>query len=154
MSGTNSAKPQSAAVASQLVVFSLGDEEYALPITDVQEIIRYVEPRAVASEAPWIRGVISLRGKIIPVCDLATRLGLNTEGEGHANIVIVETANGTAGVIVDNVEEVLTVDESQLDAVPSAGTDFIDGVAKIDDRLVVLLNPNGIFVGVEMAAAA
>jgi purine-binding chemotaxis protein CheW len=154
MSSTNTAKPQVAAVASQLVVFSLGDEEYALPITDVQEIIRYAEPRAVASDAPWIRGVISLRGKIIPVCDLAARLGLETEGERRANIVIVETANGTAGVIVDEVQEVLTVDESQLDAVPSAGTDFIEGVAKIDDRLVVLLNPNGIFQGVEMAEAA
>ena len=154
MSSTNTAKPHVAAVASQLVVFSLGDEEYALPITDVQEIIRYAEPRAVASEAPWIRGVISLRGKIIPVCDLAARLGLEADGEGRANIVIVETANGTAGVIVDEVQEVLTVDESQLDAVPSAGTDFIEGVAKIDDRLVVLLNPNGIFAGVEMAEAA
>jgi purine-binding chemotaxis protein CheW len=143
-----------AAVTSQLVVFSLGDEEYALPITDVQEIIRYAEPRAVASEAPWIRGVISLRGKIIPVCDLAARLGLSADGERRANIVIVETANGTAGVIVDDVEEVLTVDESQLDAVPSAGTDFIEGVAKVDDRLIVLLNPNGIFAGVEMADAA
>jgi purine-binding chemotaxis protein CheW len=154
MSSTNTAKPQPAAVASQLVVFSLGDEEYALPITDVQEIIRYAEPRAVASDAPWIRGVISLRGKIIPVCDLAARLGLEAEVERRANIVIVETANGTAGVIVDEVQEVLTVDESQLDAVPSAGTDFIEGVAKIDDRLVVLLNPNGIFTGVEMAEAA
>jgi purine-binding chemotaxis protein CheW len=154
MSSSNTAKPQAAAIASQLVVFSLGDEEYALPITDVQEIIRYAEPRAVASEAPWIRGVISLRGKIIPVCDLAARLGLTADTEGRANIVIVETANGTAGVIVDEVEEVLTVDESQLDAVPSAGTDFIEGVAKIDDRLVVLLNPSGIFAGVEMAEAA
>ena len=152
MSSSNTAKPQAAAVASQLVVFSLGDEEYALPITHVQEIIRYSEPRAVASEAEWIRGVISLRGKIIPVCDLATRLGLPADSEGRANIVIVETANGTAGVIVDEVEEVLTVDESQLDAVPSAGTDFIDGVAKIDDRLVVLLNPSGIFAGVEIEA--
>src|SRR3954449_9540916 len=153
MSSTNSAK-QAAAGGSQLVVFSLGEEEYALPITDVQEIIRYSEPRAVASESPWIRGVISLRGKIIPVCDLATRLGLPNQDAGRANIVIVETLNGTAGVIVDEVEEVLTVDASQLDAVPSAGTDFIEGVAKIDDRLVVLLNPNGIFAGVEMAEAA
>ena len=79
MSSTNNAQPQITAVASQLVVFSLGDEEYALPITDVQEIIRYAEPRAVASESPWIKGVISLRGKIIPVCDLATRLGLPAE---------------------------------------------------------------------------
>src|SRR5207245_502469 len=86
-------------LAQQLVVFSLGDEEYALPITQVQEIIRYTEPRAVASEAAWIKGVISLRGKIVPVCDLAARLGLPTELAEQAKIVIVETDSGTAGVI-------------------------------------------------------
>ena len=62
----------------QLVIFSLGSEEYALPITRVQEIIRYTEPRIVASQTAWIRGVINLRGKIVPVCDLAERLGLRT----------------------------------------------------------------------------
>ena len=136
----------------QLVVFSLGHEEYALPITQVQEIIRFTEPRAVASEAPWIRGVISLRGKIVPVCDLAAQLGLTTERAEKAKIVIVETAAGTAGVIVDEVEEVLTVESEQLDAVPGAGTDFIDAIAKIADRLVILLNPEGIFAGVDFAA--
>jgi purine-binding chemotaxis protein CheW len=143
-----------AQLAQQLVVFSLGDEEYALPITQVQEIIRYTEPRAVASDAVWIRGVISLRGKIVPVCDLASRLGLAAEPVSNAKIVIVETVNGTAGVIVDDVEEVLTVDEAQLDAVPAAGTEFIEAIAKIDDRLVVLLNPDGIFTGVDIATAA
>src|SRR5437868_12313249 len=88
-----------AASTQQLVVFSLGEEEYALPITQVQEIIRYTEPRAVASEAAWIRGVISLRGKIVPVCDLGARLGLNTERADNAKIVIVETDGGTAGEI-------------------------------------------------------
>lgn len=140
--------------AQQLVVFSLGEEEYALPITQVQEIIRYTEPRAVASEEPWIEGVISLRGKIIPVCNLAERLGLSTERADHAKIVIVETGGGTAGVIVDEVEEVLTVDEEQLDSVPGAGTEFIEAVAKIGDRLVVLLNSDGIFAGAGIAAAA
>jgi purine-binding chemotaxis protein CheW len=138
----------------QLVVFSLGNEEYALPITKVQEIIRYTEPRAVASETAWIRGVISLRGKIVPVCDLAARLGLQSERHPDAKIVIVETENGTAGVIVDDVEEVLTVEPEQLDAVPAAGTDFIEAIAKIDDRLVVLLNANGIFADLEVAVAA
>lgn len=133
--------------AQQLVVFSLGDEEYALPITQVQEIIRYAEPRAVASEQIWIKGVISLRGKIIPVCDLASRLGLATERVESAKIVIVETAGGTAGVIVDDVEEVLTLDDESLDAVPAAGTEFIEGIAKVGDRLVVLLSPDGIFAG-------
>jgi purine-binding chemotaxis protein CheW len=140
--------------SQQLVVFSLGAEEYALPITQVQEIIRFAEPRAVASEAAWIRGVISLRGKIVPVCDLAARLGLAGERVEHAKIVIVETVSGTAGVIVDDVEEVLTVDESQLDSVPAAGAEFIEAIAKIDDRLVVLLNPDGIFAGLDLQLAA
>jgi purine-binding chemotaxis protein CheW len=120
----------------------------------VQEIIRYTEPRAVASEEPWIEGVISLRGKIIPVCNLAERLGLSTERVDNAKIVIVETGGGTAGVIVDEVEEVLTVEEEQLDSVPGAGTEFIEAVAKIGDRLVVLLNSDGIFAGAGIAAAA
>ena len=140
------------AVAQQLVVFSLGDEEYALPITRVQEIIRYSEPRAVSSELPWIRGVISLRGKIVPVCDLAARLGLVSERPQSAKIVIVDTESGTAGVIVDDVEEVMTVDASQLDTVPAAGADFIEAVAKIDSRLVVLLNPDGLLAGLALAA--
>ena len=138
----------------QLVIFSLGSEEYALPITRVQEIIRYTEPRMVASRTAWIRGVINLRGKIVPVCDLAARLGLATERAEHAKIVIVETVSGTAGVIVDDVEEVLTVDAAQLDSVPAAGAEFIEAIAKIDDRLVVLLNPDGIFAGLELAIAA
>ncbi|MGD1056377.1 MAG: chemotaxis protein CheW, partial [Solirubrobacteraceae bacterium] len=91
----------SAQLAQQLVVFSLGDEEYALPITQVQEIVRYTEPRAVASETAWIRGVISLRGKIVPVFDLGARLGLASELASDAEIVIVETEAGIAGVIVD-----------------------------------------------------
>jgi purine-binding chemotaxis protein CheW len=139
-------------LSRQLVVFTLGEEEYALPITSVQEIIRYSEPRPVASDAMWIRGVISLRGKIVPVCDLASRLGLATMDTRDQKIVIVETANGTAGVIVDNVQEVMTIDEQQLDEVPGAGSEFIQAIAKIDTRLVVLLNPESIFIGLEAAA--
>ena len=138
--------------AQQLVVFSLGEEEYALPITQVQEIIRYTEPRAVASETAWIRGVISLRGKIVPVCDLGSRLGRTCELASEAKIVIVETDAGTAGVIVDEVEEVRTIEGDQLETVPGAGTEMIDTIAKVDERLIVLLNPEGLFSGVELAS--
>jgi len=131
-----------AQLAGQLVVFSLADEEYALPIGKVQEIIRYTEPRAVDSGVHWLRGVISLRGKIIPVCDLAARLGLSHEQAETAKIVIVDTQDSTAGVIVDDVHEVLSVTADQLDPVPGQGTDFIQAIAKIDDRLVVLLCPD------------
>ena len=136
----------------QLVIFSLGSEEYALPITRVQEIIRYTEPRSVASHTAWIRGVINLRGKIVPVCDLAQRLGLPTERLETAKIVIVETELGTAGVIVDDVEEVLTVSIDQLEAVPSADSDYVEAIAKVGDRLAILLNPDGLFAGVQIAA--
>jgi purine-binding chemotaxis protein CheW len=144
----------SATTHRQLVVFSLGEEEYALPITHVHEIIRYSEPRSVASPTPWVRGVISLRGKIVPVYDLAQRLALTIERSDSAKIVIVETGSGLAGVIVDDVEEVLTISEDDLDVAPAAGRELIESIAKIGDRLVVLLQPQGIFGDDELAAAA
>ena len=141
-------------LSRQLVVFSLGDEEYALPITEVLEIIRFTEPRSVASADPSVRGVISLRGKILPVYDLATRIGVEArDAPADAKIVIVESADAMAGVIVDDVEEVLTVGAEQLDEAPIAGGPCIDGIAKVDDRLVVLLDPAAI-VAANVAAPA
>ncbi len=129
--------------SQQLVVFSLGSEEYALPIGSVHEIIRFTEPRSVASDAAWIRGVIGLRGKIIPIFDLASRLQL--DGSEPGKIVIVESSTGQVGVMVDEVEEVLTVSTAQLEDVPTASSEAIEAIAKIDDRLVILLNPEGLF---------
>jgi purine-binding chemotaxis protein CheW len=132
--------------SGQLVVFSLGTEEYALPISYVHEIIRWTEPRAVASADPSVCGVISLRGKILPVFDLATRLGLTSARSDRAKIVIVERGGSMAGVVVDDVEEVLTVSEDQLDKDGGSGVsgDCIEAIAKIEDRLVVLLSPERI----------
>ena len=141
--------------SQQLVVFSLGAEEYALPIAAVHEIIRFTEPRSVASDAAWVRGVIGLRGKIIPIFDLAARMGLAPSEPGK--IVIVSSGAGQVGVMVDEVEEVLTVTSDQLEEVPTANSASIEAIAKIGDRLVVLLNTSGLFareVAEELAAAA
>ncbi len=143
--------------SQQLVVFSLGAEEYALPIEAVHEIIRFTEPRSVASDTAWVRGVIGLRGKIIPIFDLAARVGLPAAGTEPGKIVIVDTGTDQVGVMVDEVEEVLTVDGTQLERVPTASTDTIEAIAKIGDRLVILLNPEGLFArsgGVDDLAAA
>ena len=138
----------------QLVVFSLGDEEYALPITQVHEIIRFAEPRSVASADPSVRGVISLRGKILPVYDLAIRLGVtNARAAADAKIVVVEHADDLAGVVVDEVEEVLTVQAADLEEAPIAGGRCVDGIAKVDDRLIVLLDAEAV-VGTRAVAAA
>ncbi len=138
----------------QLVVFTLGTEHYALPIQQVHEIIRYSEPRSVASRADWVRGVISLRGRIVPVYDLATRLGVPSELTEETKIVIVEAGSETAGVIVDGVEEVLTVEDEQMQEAPGADTTLIDSIAKVDDRLVVLLKPSAIFAEPDVPLAA
>ena len=138
----------------QLVVFSLGEEEYALPIQQVHEIIRFSEPRSVASRVDWVRGVIALRGKIVPVHDLAMRLGVAGRGSDEsAKIVIVETDTAMAGVIVDDVEEVVTVDTEQLEAAPTSGGEAVEAIAKLGDRLVVLLDPAALFVADELAEA-
>jgi purine-binding chemotaxis protein CheW len=133
----------------QLVVFNLGDEEYALAISDVHEIIRYTEPRSVASTVGWIRGVISLRGKIVPVYDLASRLreGRDSHPAEQKKIVIVETDERMAGIIVDDVTEVLTIECDQVESVPSAAEPSVEAIAKIDDRLIVMLRPAGLFAG-------
>jgi purine-binding chemotaxis protein CheW len=134
--------------ARQLVVFTLGAEQYALPIEQVHEIIRYDEPRSVASPIPWVRGVI------VPVYDLAARLGIDSEMTDSTKIVIVEAGSETAGVIVDEVEEVLTVERDKFEEVPGADSELIDTIAKLGDRLVVLLKPSTIFTGLEEPVAA
>jgi len=140
--------------ARQLVVFTLGAEQYALPIEQVHEIIRYDEPRSVASPIAWVRGVISLRGRIVPVYDLAARLGLSSELTDQTKIVIVEAGDETAGVIVDEVDEVLTVEDADFEEVPGADSELIDAIAKLGDRLVVLLKPSTIFTNAEELATA
>ncbi len=140
-------------ITRQLVVFTLAGEHYALPIQQVHEIIRYAEPRSVASRLDWVRGVISLRGRIVPVYDLASRLGLRSQVTEQTKIVIVEATSETAGVIVDGVEEVLTVEQEQIEDVPGTDSALIDCIVKVDDRLVVLLKAESIVAQPDLAAA-
>ncbi len=136
--------PQTAqhATTIQLVVFSLGVEQYALPIEHVQEIIRYTQPRSVNTADPSIRGVISLRGKIIPVCDLGDRLANRAERGENGNIIVIDADERSVGVIVDEVNEVMTIDRAQIEPLPTDAGDLVDGIAKLDDRLIILLNPD------------
>jgi purine-binding chemotaxis protein CheW len=97
--------------------------------------------------------VISLRGRIIPVYDLVVRLRLRSEVSDRAKmIVIVEAGSETAGVIVDGVEEVLTVGPDQIEDVPGADSALIDRIVKVDDRLIVLLEAGSIVSKPDLAA--
>src|SRR5262245_7749195 len=107
-----------AAGTRQLVVFALGGEEYALPIESVQEVIRWSGPRSIGAAEPWLLGVVSVRGAIVPICDLAVRLGRETPHAPEPRIVLVEVTAGPVGLVVDEVAEVITVDAARIAAVP------------------------------------
>jgi purine-binding chemotaxis protein CheW len=139
----------------QLVIFRVADEKYALPIDRVQEIIRYSPPRPLEGGVDGaLRGVISLRGSIIPVFDLADRLGLQAAPGGEAEIVIVEGPDQTIGVIVDDVDEVHAVSEEELVPVPVQGSDAFTAIAKLDDALVAIVDADAVFGGATGGAVA
>jgi purine-binding chemotaxis protein CheW len=126
----------------QVVVFSLLGEEYALPVASVREIIRYTPPGATAAASGLIRGMISLRGRLLPVVDLAPRLGGQLEIDARSRILVLEAAGGALGVIVDAVNGILHVSTVQIAPLPEAANrELGEKVAAIGDRLIVLMDP-------------
>ena len=129
----------------QLVTFKIGKEEFSVDILKVQEIIRTMEITRVPRSPEFVEGVINLRGKVIPVLDLRKRFGLSkTEHSKDTRIIVVETNGKTVWLVVDSVSEVLRLDASTVEPPPEIvggiDSEYIDGVGKLEDRLIILLN--------------
>jgi purine-binding chemotaxis protein CheW len=124
----------------QLVVFALHDEHYALPITSVREIIRFTPPKAKGAAGGMILGMISLRGHVLPVADLSSRLGRPLEVNDGTKILVVELPGGAIGLVVDSVDEVLLVPADAIEAMPVSEGGVGDEIAKVGDRLITLLD--------------
>ena len=129
----------------QLVVFDLASEHYGVDISDVREIMRMQTITKVPASAAYVEGVINLRGTVLPVLDLRKKLGLVvTEHTEDSRIVVIDIAAGQAGVIVDAVTEVLRVDKSDIEPpssmIASGNADYLKGIAKLSDRLIILLD--------------
>jgi purine-binding chemotaxis protein CheW len=129
----------------QLVVFSLAGEDYGIEITRVQEIIRYVRPRPMPGSLPGVEGVINLRGRLIPVVNLRVRLGMEGAAPDDAKVVITDLDGAWAGMVVDEVHEVMTIDlgctEPPPEGMLGAAHRAIESIAKIDDRILAILDP-------------
>ncbi len=129
----------------QLLTFTIGEEEYGLSIMDIKEIVRPQETTEVPKTPDYIMGIISLRGIIIPIFDVRIRLGL-TEGEDNpkARIIVVSVKDNFYGLFVDSVVQVINIPISSIEPPPEiiggVDADFLKGVGKIDDRLIILLN--------------
>ncbi|MEZ6192496.1 MAG: chemotaxis protein CheW [Phycisphaerales bacterium] len=140
----------------QLVSFEVGEEEYAVPILSVQEINRMMQITRVPQSPPFVEGVINLRGKIIPVIDLRKRFGLTElENSDDVRIIVVEVTNRVIGFTVDRVNEVLRINSNIVEPPPSMvcglDTEYVQGVGKLDDRLLILLHLEKLFTAAEIA---
>jgi purine-binding chemotaxis protein CheW len=129
----------------QLVAFKLGREEYGVSILQVVEIKRMTDITRVPYTPDYIRGVMNLRGSVLPVLDLKKRLGLESnEITDDTRIVIVKVDDLSVGLIVDAVSEVMTIAQENIEnsqtVVTSVAANYLDGVGKLENRLLILLN--------------
>lgn len=126
------------------LTFNLGDEEYGLEILKVREIIGLMEITAVPQMPHYVKGVINLRGKVIPVVDLRLKFGMEQAEYDEATCIIVVDVGTMVGIIVDTVQEVLDVEGGQIDPPPPLGasvdTTFILGMGKVRDAVKILLD--------------
>lgn len=133
----------------QYVVFRLGKEEYGIEIMNVQEIIVPTKLTKLPNTLPYFIGVFNLRGHIIPLIDLKKRFSLESSEKNDEERIIVIRLDKSVGILVDSIQEVLMIASDEIEGSEqiSAGIDneFITGIAKKEERLIILLNLAGAF---------
>lgn len=133
----------------QLVIFSLNDEFYGMDIFSVNEIIKMLKIVSLPNSVSFIEGIINLRGKVVPVVDLKKRFGLpKKEYTDDTRILVVDIEGHLAGFIVDEVLEVASINDDSIEPAPRAlipEAPFIEGIAKFNEKLVIIINAAKIF---------
>lgn len=130
----------------QVVVFRLGEEEFGANIETVKEIRKMDDQKItnVPRTSEFVAGIVNLRGKIISVLDLRLRFGMEKTHHEDNRIVVIEVGNEVCGVIVDAVKEVLRISSEEIEPAPDmvAGInkDYLEGIAKVNGRLIILIN--------------
>lgn len=129
----------------QLVVFTLGEEEYVVDISYAQEIIRIPQITKIPNVPRFIEGIINLRGKIIPIFDLKERFNIGHTDKGiDSRLLILELDGLKAGIVVDDVSEVIKVEEQSIqrldDEISSISKESIEGISLIGQRIIIVLN--------------
>ena len=131
----------------QVIIFALGSEEYAIPIESVQEIILPQKVTRIPKSPEYIKGFINLRGTIIPVSDGKTKYNLKSNEnnlEKDKRIMVIETEQETSGLIVDNVNEVITLNIKEIEPLPidmEENSNIFWGIGKYQSRLLILVKP-------------
>lgn len=138
-------EPTAASATMKVIVFQLKDKEYAIPVQQVIAFEKMLPITRVPHTPEYMKGVINLRGLIIPIIDLRVRFGLEEQEESSSTRIIIVSLNGMeVGLVVDAANDVTDIPqdsvEPQPEVVGAVKTEFISGVAKIGNRLLILLN--------------
>jgi purine-binding chemotaxis protein CheW len=141
----------------QMINFTLGGDEYAVEIQKVREVINFRELTPLPKAPSFVKGIINLRGEVIPVIDLREKLGLAHEAySALTNVIIVEIGRKAVGVVVDDVRHVIRLAPGEVAPSPpfigGLSGKYVSGVAKIGERLVVVLDMERILSASEMIA--
>jgi purine-binding chemotaxis protein CheW len=153
------AEAQSRQLGGKYLTFGLAEEEYGLEILKVREINGMMDITAVPRTPAFIKGVINLRGKVIPVVDLRLKFGMpSIEATEQTCIIVVNVGQMEMGIMVDKVSEVLNIASENIEPPPSFGvsvdTDFILGMGKANSRVTILLDISRVLTGDDTAAIA
>ncbi|MFO1228646.1 chemotaxis protein CheW [Roseateles sp.] len=150
-------RKESRAVATgEYLTFKLGDEEYGMDILKVQEIRSYEQPTRIANAPDFIKGVVNLRGVIVPIVDLRIKLRCPTaEYNSFTVVIVLNVRNRVVGAVVDSVSDVLELSKDAVRPAPelnagSVDTRFITGIGTINDRMLILMDIEGLMSSAEM----
>ncbi len=155
MQATAEKTNRTTAVGGKYLTFSLASEEYGVEILKVREIIGIMDITAMPQMPPYVKGVINLRGKVIPVIDLRLKFGMEPAEYTDQTCIVVVDVGSLVGVIVDTVQEVLDIQDNQIDPPPPLGasvdTSFVMGMGKIKDDVKILLDIDKVLGADELA---
>lgn len=142
-----------AELKNRYLIFCLENEYYAIPISKVQEVIRYIPITKLHEASEFLKGVINLRGKIIPIIDMRLKFGMNEKEYNDRTVFVVVEIIGTKdsyhmGLAVDSVSDVVEIEESKIEKTPEVGfkfkTRYLQGITQLNDQMIMLLNLDNI----------
>ncbi|MCX5804816.1 MAG: chemotaxis protein CheW [Proteobacteria bacterium] len=145
----------------QYLTFQLGEEVFAIDVSCVREILEFTTVTKVPKTPDYMRGVINLRGSVVPVLDMRLKFGMTkTEKKVNTCVIVIEVSfegeTTIMGALVDSVQEVLELDPDQIEPAPRIGiqlkTEFIKGMGKRDDRFIIVLDTDKVFSAEELNA--
>ena len=144
------------AAHGEYLTFRLGAEEYGIDILRVQEIRSYEQPTRIANAPSFLKGVVNLRGVIVPIVDLRLKLGCDSAEYNHFTVVIVLNVKGrVVGAVVDSVSDVMQLNDQTIQPAPEMSsavidTSYITGIANVNERLLILMDIESLMSSAEM----